>query len=401
MKPATTRSMLVACSQCGDGLETTHCCSSTASSCALTSRRSRSRSRSRPDQPCHRGDPLSLDQLALRKANAPFGRSELSATGTVEPSPAVEHYVRRNPTAGWGCGKRAPGCGSTQGAPRIPAVLRDDPLLPGDVAAGGRPLSPRASARGAGVAALLTNDCRVWLIDPADAPDWCEQLLSEPELTRAESFHQLAARRQFTVATALLKVAVAETVGCDPFDIELRRECPDCRRLHGRPEVVGGTPYVSLSHSGDRVAVAVCAGGPVGVDVEQVNPEVDVESMVNLMLGDAERRAFGKVQGQQARLKAFFHCWTRKESVLKATGHGLRIPMSDVTLAPHGQSQLTSFAGHPELVEIAQIVDLHPGPGYVGAVTVLSARPALVQELDGAEAFAASGGSDHRGRPAR
>jgi 4'-phosphopantetheinyl transferase len=245
-------------------------------------------------------------------------------------------------------------------------------------------------------------DCRVWWIDPIDAPDWCEKLLSEPERTRAESFHQVAARRQFTAATALLKVAVAETAGCDPFDVELRRECQDCRRLHGRPEVVGGTPKVSISHSGDRVAVALCADGPVGVDVEQVSPDVDVESMLRLVLGDAERRAFGEVQGTQARLQAFFQCWTRKESVLKATGDGLRIPMSSVTLGTlHGRAQLTGFTRHPELVETAQIVDLHPGPGYVGTVTVLSTLPVLVWELDGADAIATAAESDCRRRPAR
>jgi 4'-phosphopantetheinyl transferase len=238
---------------------------------------------------------------------------------------------------------------------------------------------------------VRTTDCRVWWIDWADAPDWCEELLSEPERTRAESFHQVAARRRFTAATALLKVTVAESAGCDPFDVKLRRECPDCRRLHGRPEVMGSTLNVSISHSGDRVAVALCADGPVGVDVEQVNPDLDVDSMLRFVLGDAERQAFSEVQGRQARLQAFFHSWTRKESVLKATGDGLRIPMSNVTLgAPLDRARLTGFTTHPELVETAQIVDLHPGPGYVGAVAVLSAQPVRVWELDGADAFSAA-----------
>jgi 4'-phosphopantetheinyl transferase len=245
-----------------------------------------------------------------------------------------------------------------------------------------------ASGVATGVAGQ-TIDCRVWWIDPTNAPEWCEKLLSEPERARAESFHQVAARRRFTAATALLKVTVAKSAGCDPFDVKLRRECPDCRRLHGRPEVVGSTLNVSISHSGDRVAVALCADGPVGVDVEQVNPDVDGDSMLRFVLGDAERQAFSEVQGRQARLQAFFRCWTRKESVLKATGDGLRIPMSNVTLAaPHDRAQLTGFTNHPELVETARIVDLHPGPGYVGAVTVLSVRPVRVWELDGADAFA-------------
>lgn len=243
------------------------------------------------------------------------------------------------------------------------------------------------TAAGATVQAI---DCRVWWIDPIDAPDWCEELLSEPERARADSYRRVALRRHFTVATALVKVTTAQLIGCDPFDVRLRRECPHCRRLHGRPEVVGGTPNVSISHSGDRVAVAQCADGPVGVDVEQLNPEVDVDGMLRFLLSTAERQACSGVQGGQARLQTFFDCWTRKESVLKATGDGLRKPMSNLTLAaPPGPARVTGFTDRPELVDTAQIVDLHPGPGYVGAVTVLSARPVRVWELDGMQAFAA------------
>ncbi|BCB89693.1 4'-phosphopantetheinyl transferase [Phytohabitans suffuscus] len=228
----------------------------------------------------------------------------------------------------------------------------------------------------------------MWWIDPKDAPGWWEELLSEPERARADSFHQPAARRRFTVATALLKLAVATSAGGDPFDVELRRRCPDCRRPHGRPEVAGGTPHVSISHSGDRVGVALCADGPVGVDVEQVTPDVDVESMLRFVLGEAERAAFGGIRGERARLEAFLRCWTRKESVLKATGDGLRVPMTDVTLGgPHERARLIGFTGRPELVGTAQIADLRPGAGYVGAVTVLSPRPVRVWELDGADAF--------------
>jgi 4'-phosphopantetheinyl transferase len=244
---------------------------------------------------------------------------------------------------------------------------------------------------GAQDAATGTGDCRVWWIDLSEAPDWCEKLLSEAERLRAESFHQVVQRRRFAVATALVKVTVAASTGCHPLDVPLRRECPDCGRPHGRPEIIGGALNVSLSHAGDRVAVALCAAGPVGVDVEQV-ADVDVESMLRFVLGDAERRAFSEVRGPAARLRAFLRCWTRKESVLKATGDGLRIPMSSVTLGPPDEPpRLTGFADRPELVGAAHLADLSPGPGYVGAVTVLSATPVRVRQLAGADAFASAG----------
>jgi 4'-phosphopantetheinyl transferase len=239
---------------------------------------------------------------------------------------------------------------------------------------------------------VAPTDCHVRCIDPADAPDWCEDLLSESERARAGSLRRVAARRRFTTATALLKVAVAESADDDPRKVKLRRECPDCRGPHGHPEVVASTLNVSLTHAGDRVAVALCADAAVGVDVEQVIADVDVDSMLGPVLSDAERADFRAVHGRPARTQAFFHCWTRKESVLKATGDGLRVSMSSLTVwAPHDPARLTGFIDRPDLVGTAQIVDLDPGPGYVGAVTVLSVRLVRVRERDGAEAFAVTG----------
>jgi 4'-phosphopantetheinyl transferase len=239
---------------------------------------------------------------------------------------------------------------------------------------------------------VTTPGCRVWWLDPTEAPAWCDELLSESERTRAASFHHTAARQRFVAATALLKVTVAQTIGGDPFDVNVRRRCPDCQRLHGRPEIDGTDMHVSISHSGDRVAVAICAAGPVGVDVEQVNPDVDVDGMLRFVLGAGERQPFRSIAGVAARTLAFYQCWTRKESVLKATGDGLRVPMSTMTLdPPHGPAKLIEFTRYPELVAASQIHDLRPGPGYVGAVTVLSAAPVLVREFDGAAAMAYAG----------
>ncbi|MGC4891295.1 4'-phosphopantetheinyl transferase family protein [Micromonospora sp. DT227] len=197
----------------------------------------------------------------------------------------------------------------------------------------GQFLRARLKARPAG-AAVAPIDCHKRCIDPADAHDWCEDPLSESEWARAGSRRRVAARRRLTTATPLLKATVAESADDDPRKVKLRRECPDCRGPHGHPEVVGSTLNVSCTHAGDMVAVALCADAAVGVDVGQAiaDVDVDVDSMLGLVLGDAQRADFRAVHGRRARIQAFFHCWTRKESALRATGDGLRVPMSNVTV---------------------------------------------------------------------
>ncbi|MEV4122516.1 4'-phosphopantetheinyl transferase superfamily protein [Micromonospora sp. NPDC049645] len=120
--------------------------------------------------------------------------------------------------------------------------------------------------------------------------------------------------------------------------------------------------------------------------------DVDVDTMLGLVLSDAERAEFRAAHGGPGRTQAFFHCWRRRESVLKATGDGLWIPMSNLTVwAPRDPARLSGFIDRPDLVGPAQIVDLDPEPGYVGAVSVLAARPVRVRERDGAQAIAATG----------
>ena len=67
----------------------------------------------------------------------------------------------------------------------------------------------------------------------------------------------------------------------------------------------------------------------------------------------------------EARVDGFFHCWTRKEAYLKATGMGLQIPLDSfsVSLLPEKPAQ---FLGGVE--PRWHMAAFHPAEGYVAAV---------------------------------
>jgi 4'-phosphopantetheinyl transferase len=79
----------------------------------------------------------------------------------------------------------------------------------------------------------------------------------------------------------------------------------------GRPSLELPLAF-SLSHCDGRIAAAVCTEGPVGIDVEKIEPlqAGDFE----LYLNAAERRWAG------ASARRFCMIWTRKEAVAKAAG---------------------------------------------------------------------------------
>lgn len=197
------------------------------------------------------------------------------------------------------------------------------------------------------------------------------ELLDEVESARSRALRRAADRARFVVGCALLRRVLGARLGMEPSRVPLDRTCPECGEPHGRPRLRRPI-HISVSHAGTRVAVAV-GPLPVGVDVERVDPALDLGPLAAAALTDGERAALGRLPPGD-RAGGFLALWTRKEAVLKATGDGLnvdprRVAVSDPAAAP----RLLSFAGRPDLD--ATLVDLDPGPGYVATLAILGAWP--------------------------
>ncbi len=99
---------------------------------------------------------------------------------------------------------------------------------------------------------------------------------------------------------------------------------------------------VSVSHAGDRVAVAVCRGLAVGVDVEEVRADLDVDAIAPDVLA-AEEVAWLAQLDQPDRRAAFVELWARKEAVLKGLGVGLEAPPRDLRVSGLGRRRLCAL----------------------------------------------------------
>lgn len=100
---------------------------------------------------------------------------------------------------------------------------------------------------------------------------------------------------------------------------------------------VNGKPYLkeypgiffNISHCRKGIACAVCKC-PVGVDVEEIQPGAEIREMV---LNREEKEA---VEMSQEPEVEFTRLWTRKESVLKLSGEGIRDDMKDILSETQG-----------------------------------------------------------------
>ena len=88
----------------------------------------------------------------------------------------------------------------------------------------------------------------------------------------------------------------------------------------------------NLSHSGERLLLAVAAGRRrVGIDVERFDPRRDYLALARHQFRDGEL-ALVESESEPARAAAFLRLWTAKEALVKALGAGLAA-MSEIRLA--------------------------------------------------------------------
>ena len=223
----------------------------------------------------------------------------------------------------------------------------------------------------------MTIQCQVWWARPAVQTPRLIALLDDIERERHDAYRQAVDRARFLTGRVVAKYALGSLLGADPGSVVLDSTCPDCGRTHGKPRIVapaGAHLEMSISHSGDLVGVAVTAGLPVGIDVEQER-DVEVDGLVRMTLSPAEQSVWAAVPPAD-RDAAFFTYWSRKEAILKATGRGLAVAMTKVTVTPWDQDPrvLESQASEvdPARMRLAQ---LDPGSGYRACVAVIATEP--------------------------
>jgi 4'-phosphopantetheinyl transferase len=204
-------------------------------------------------------------------------------------------------------------------------------------------------------------------------------LLDSGERERFAAYRQRADKSRFLTGRVLAKHVVGERLGIAPGGVRFDASCTDCAQQHGPPRVPGAPVALSITHSGDRVGVAVTSGPALGLDVESVRDSVD-PGLIDYALGGVERSALLELP-QERRAVGFTTYWTRKEAVLKATGEGLRIGLKALTVAPADEPATllaSTYDGlRPDGIRMA---DLAPGDGYRAALAVSTSRELDVTE---------------------
>ncbi len=186
---------------------------------------------------------------------------------------------------------------------------------------------------------------RVWLHDlDADRRLDFLSLLPASEIARAERLKSPAERRRCAARCAFVRLVLGNLVGVAPSALEIRHG------THGKPRLAfPGSIHgprlpalaFNLSHTENVLALAVSFGRDVGIDIEAVEPGIDVLAVAEAHFTAEERACLRKLPANE-RTIAFYRLWTRRESLAKATGCGItsRLP---VEICADSQWMLHSF----------------------------------------------------------
>ena len=147
-------------------------------------------------------------------------------------------------------------------------------------------------------------------------------LLAPDERERMARFHFEKDRNNFLFCRSTLRMLLALYLGNPPAELCFAYSA------HGKPSlaVPPGDIEFNISHSAGRVLFAFCRHCKIGVDVERIRQDLNVQEIAERFFSAAEKRELAQFQGG-SRYKAFFNCWTRKEAFVKARGEGLSCPL--------------------------------------------------------------------------
>ena len=191
-------------------------------------------------------------------------------------------------------------------------------------------------------------------------------ILSPDEKKRACEFRFAKDRRNFIIARGILRVLIGSYLEGEPAEISFHYN------EFGKPRVANeGDLAFNVSHSQNAALFAFTKKRDVGVDVEFVNPDIEVRDIAAKFFSANEvRNLFALPEEQQA--LGFFNCWTRKEAFIKAIGEGLSFPLNQfsVSLEPDKPAKLLATDLDPEAVSHWSIYSLSPGANFVGCIAI-------------------------------
>lgn len=165
-----------------------------------------------------------------------------------------------------------------------------------------------------------SDEVHIWLAyfpDNYEKLDYFTSLLSEDEMEKAANFRFLKDQKQWAISRGILRSLLGMYLGLRPRNIEI------LYGLWGKPRLLDKLSlYFNVSHSKDYVIYALSSKYEVGIDLEYIDPSIDIDTMAPSILSSPQELNYWQTVKKGEKISAFFKLWVCKEAFLKTYGKG-------------------------------------------------------------------------------
>jgi len=206
----------------------------------------------------------------------------------------------------------------------------------------------------------------------------CWRVLDEAEQAHAGKLKNALIRKRFVEVYGRLRNVLAEILDQSPEKIRIKKA------EHGKPYLVDYPELAfNLSHSADRLMIAVDWNCQLGVDMEICKQRLNLSELVDKCFAEEETDYWNKLPEDQKN-REFYRFWTRKEAFVKATGRGIGLGLNKCVINPEKPTEFLKVPVDYEPSTAWHVLDIDLGEGICSAL-VADKEFAGVRLIDFAE----------------
>jgi 4'-phosphopantetheinyl transferase len=188
------------------------------------------------------------------------------------------------------------------------------------------------------------------------------RMLDEAEQKQAQKFNHVLLQQRYVVIHGRLRQLLGQLLNKPPEKINIKKAEYGKPYLADYPELA-----FNLSHTADRVVVAVGWNCQLGVDIELCKPRINLSGLVNKCFAEEEVTYWTQLPEAQKN-QDFYRFWTRKEAFVKATGQGIVSGLHHCVINPEKPTGFLRVPAQCGKASAWHVLDIELGEGVCSAL---------------------------------
>ena len=188
------------------------------------------------------------------------------------------------------------------------------------------------------------------------------RVLDEAEQAHAGKIKNALLHKRFVEVHGRLRNVLAQTLNQPPEKIWIKKA------EHGKPYLADYPELAfNLSHSADRLIIAIGWNCQLGVDIEFCKQRINLPGLVDKCFAEEEAAYWTKLP-ETKKIQAFYRFWTRKEAFVKATGYGIGLGLNHCAINPDNPTEFLRVPGNCGKASEWHVLDIDLGEGICSAL---------------------------------